>query len=54
MNGLKFPVLHDNTLYYFILCVIFLSVRYSVLSEIHQFIEFYLLKTTERHDAWNN
>ena len=47
-NSLKSPVLHDNTFYPYISCVTFLSVHQTVLSEIHQFGELDLLKTTKQ------
>ena len=46
MNGLKFPKIHDNKFYRYILCVMFLIVWWTVWSAIYKFGDFYLLKIT--------
>ena len=53
MNGLKFPLLRKNTFYCYTLCVTSLSVHSFELSEIFQFGDLDLLKTSEKWNLWN-
>ena len=53
MNGLKFPLLRKNTFYCYTLCVTSFSVHSFELSEIFQFGDLDLLKTSEKWNLWN-
>ena len=43
MSSLKFPVLHNNTFYHFVLCVTYFSFSLIVFSVVHLSSEFYIL-----------